>query len=201
MTSPPGPAISRRKLTRRWRGRKLAAMSTDPSPQRKRVAIFYGKDAGPLGEDRMPTEGMTPGIMAGVEKVMSSGKAGVGELAELVFAEPGATGVSLVRVWFKSGYMLPAHSHSSDCLYYVVGGELRIGSHVLHKGDGFFIPANKAYAYEAGPDGVEVLEFRNATHFNIVLQAADQERWDRMAANYAERAAIWENETVPPSER
>jgi quercetin dioxygenase-like cupin family protein len=176
-------------------------VSTDPNPPRKRVAIFYGKDAQPLGEDRMPTEGLTPTVLAGVAKLMGATKPGLGERSTLVFSEEGAEGMSLVHVWFKSGYMLPAHSHNVDCLYYVLSGQLRIGSHVLNKGDGIFIPADKAYAYEAGPDGVEVLEFRNATHFNIVLKEADEGRWDRLAENYKERGAAWETETVPPSDR
>lgn len=177
-------------------------MSTDPNASpRKKVAIYYGKDAAPLGEDRMPTEGLTPSVLAGVAKLMASAKPGLGERSTVLFSEPGDEGMSLVHVWFKSGYMLPAHAHNSDCLYYVLGGELRIGRHVLRKGDGFFIPANKPYAYEAGPEGVEVLEFRNATHFNIVLNEADEERWDRLAANYRERSPSWETEKVPPSDR
>lgn len=176
-------------------------MTEDTTTPRKRVAIFYGKDAEPLGQDRMPTEGLTPTVLAGVAKLMAATKPGLGERSTLVFSEPGAMGMSLVHVWFKSGYMLPAHSHSTDCLYYVLAGELRIGSHALHRGDGIFIPADKPYTYEAGPDGVEVLEFRNATHFNIVLKEADEARWDRLAANYEERGAAWETETVPPSER
>ena len=31
---------------------------------RKRLTFFYAKDGVPLGEDRMPTEGLTPAVLA-----------------------------------------------------------------------------------------------------------------------------------------
>jgi hypothetical protein len=72
---------------------------------------------------------------------------------------------------------------------------------VIRKGDGFFVPAGKAYGYEAGPYGVEVLEFRNATRFNLLFGANDEARWQRIADTYTEREHIWAEETMPPSER
>ena len=27
-------------------------------------------------------------------------------------------------IWFKSGYVLPPHSHDGDCLYYILAGSL-----------------------------------------------------------------------------
>ncbi len=109
--------------------------------------------------------------------------------------------MSLLHVWFKSGYVLPFHSHSTDCLYYVMGGELRMGSHVLRKGDGMFVPADHGYGYEAGPEGVELLEFRNATHFNLFFRGNTPQRWEQIGDVYREREAIWREETVPPSDR
>jgi quercetin dioxygenase-like cupin family protein len=175
-------------------------MSAEDAP-RKRLTLFYGRDGVPLGEDRMPMEGMTEAVLKGVAKFAEANiKEGLGERATVLFAEPGEEGMSLVHGWFKSGYMLPPHSHSTDCLYYVVAGELRMGKHVLKKGDGVFIPGGHGYGYEAGPEGVEVLEFRNATRFNIVLQGVAESRWEQMAANYTARSPDWETEK-PPSER
>lgn len=169
--------------------------------QRKRIAFFKGAEAEPLGEDRMPTEGLTPSVLAGVAKLMAATKPGLGEEATVLFAEPGETGMSLVRGWFKSGYILPAHSHKHDCLYYVLAGELRMGAHVVKAGDGFFLPSNTAYTYEAGPEGVEVLEFRSATRFNIELKEASADKWDQLAENYRAHTETWEAETVRPSAR
>src|SRR5262249_53676571 len=71
----------------------------------------------------------------------------------------------------------PRHSHSADCLYYVVSGEAHMGSRVLKPGDGFFILAEAPYAYTAGPEGVEVLEFRHATTFDIKIRDKTLEHW------------------------
>jgi hypothetical protein len=166
---------------------------------RKRLELFHGADAGPLPPEMMRTEGLTEAVQASLAKLAAVGvKAGVGEKNLVLFSEPGEAGISLLYIWFKSGYVLPPHSHNCDCLYYVLGGELRIGSRVLHKGDGMFVPADHGYTYEAGPEGVEVLEFRNATRFNIVLKEGDGSRWERIAEVFRERAAIWEKE-APPS--
>jgi hypothetical protein len=79
-----------------------------------------------------------------------------------LFAQGGTDGMSLVHAWFGPNFPLFRHSHPKygDCLYYVVAGEIHMGSRVLKAGDGFFVPNGAPYKYRAGPDGVEVLEFR-----------------------------------------
>ena len=74
---------------------------------------------------------------------------------------------------------LPRHSHDADCLYYIVAGSLTLGTETLSAGDGFFVPPNAAYAYVPGPEGVEVLEFRNADHFNIRFMAGNPAFWEK----------------------
>lgn len=169
--------------------------------ERKRMMVFYGKDAKTPDRDWMPIEGVDAGVQAGLAKLEGNVVEGRGEKTLLLFSEPGENGFSLLYAWFKSGYVLPRHSHNADCLYFVLGGELRMGSHVLRKGDGFFIPCDHAYGYEAGPEGVEILEFRNATRFNFVFKANDEVWWERIAASFRERAPLWADETVPPSDR
>ena len=46
-----------------------------------------------------------------------------------------ALGISLTYSWFKQGFPLPRHSHSADCLYYIVSGEIHYGSEILMAGD------------------------------------------------------------------
>ena len=79
-----------------------------------------------------------------------------------LFVQRGNDGMGLVHVWFGPNCPLVRHSHpgSGDCLYYVLAGQLIMGSRVLHAGDGFFVPNGMPYKYRAGPEGVEVLEFR-----------------------------------------
>ncbi len=169
---------------------------------RPRMAVFYGRDAEELGPEMMPREGVDEGVLSALGRLQEAGYVeGMGERNLVLFREPGEEGMSLVHVWFKSGYVLPFHSHDVDCLYYVIGGELRMGSHLLRKGDGFFIPAGHGYGYEAGPEGVEVLEFRNATRFNLRLGGNDETRWKRIVETCRERAQAWSGEVVPPSER
>jgi quercetin dioxygenase-like cupin family protein len=102
---------------------------------------------------------------------------GAGQRVRVLFKGEGADGFSLVHARFAPGYRLPRHSHSADCLYYVVSGEAHMGSRVLKPGDGFFILAEAPYAYTAGPEGVEVLEFRHATTFDIKIRDKTLEHW------------------------
>ena len=174
----------------------------EPKAPRKRMAFFYAKDAAELGSETMTREHMTESVLSALSTLAGiEVSKGVGEKSLLLFKEPGEQGMSLVYLWLKSGYVLPPHSHNGDCLYYVVGGELHIGAKILRKGDGMFIPADAAYSYKAGDEGVEVLEFRNSTHFNIALKGNEGGLWDHMATAFRERAVVWETETVPPSER
>lgn len=173
-----------------------------PENPKPRMRVFYGADAEEIPDDMMPMEGIDDTVMNALTRLAESGVTeGVGERNRVLFRESGEQGMSLVHVWFKSGYVLPFHSHSTDCLYYVIAGELRMGSHVLRKGDGMFIPADRGYGYEAGPEGVELLEFRNATRFNFLFGANPPERWEKIGEVYQEREAIWREETVPPSDR
>lgn len=177
-------------------------MSEPSSAPRRRLTIFRADEAREVPDDMMPREGIDDTVISAMGKLQAANvNVGAGEKAVLLFKEPGDDGMSLLHLWFKSGYVLPFHSHSTDCLYYVIAGEIHMGSNVLCKGDGLFIPAGQAYGYEAGPDGVEVLEFRNASHFNLKFRPNAGQRWEQMVQTYMSRAAIWEEETVPPSER
>jgi len=82
-----------------------------------------------------------------------------------------------------------------DCLYYVVAGEARLGNQVVAAGDGFFVPADAPYAYSAGPDGVEVLEFRATNRFGIhVTESPD--RWAQLAEVARTHRQEWEAQSA-----
>ena len=108
-----------------------------------------------------------------------------------------AGGMSLSRVWFKSGFPLILHSHDSDCLYYITGGSLRLGTHTLEKGEGFFVPADVPYAYTAGDEGVELLEFRTAEKYDFKLASRSAKYYDRIADVLAARRSVWSDEPRP----
>jgi hypothetical protein len=79
-----------------------------------------------------------------------------------LFGQGGPNGMSLVHVWFGPNFPLFRHSHPryGDCLYYVIAGEITMGSRTLGAGSTFFLPNGQPYKYTAGPAGVELLEFR-----------------------------------------
>ena len=121
-----------------------------------------------------------------------------GEETTVLFKGEGPDGFSLVKARWGRGYRLPRHTHSADCLYYVLSGEIVMGSRTLTAGEGFFIKSESPYTYTAGPDGAEVLEFRSATSFDMKITDRTVESWkpivEAMRANHehwvADKAAL-----------
>ena len=104
------------------------------------------------------------------------------------FRQQGPDGFSLVTIDFAPGYLLPRHSHSSDCLYYIVEGSIVMGRRELGPGDGFFLPAEQPYAYHAGPRGVKLLEFRHRTAFDMKVYEEDMARFREKAMDSMDSA-------------
>jgi quercetin dioxygenase-like cupin family protein len=105
------------------------------------------------------------------------------------FRQEGPGGFSLVSIEFAPGYLLPRHSHSSDCLYYIVEGGIVMGRRELGPGDGFFLPADQVYAYHAGPTGVKLLEFRHETAFDMKVYENDMAQYRAEAVESMDAAA------------
>ena len=157
-------------------------------------AIFRAAKARPHDE----TEMMTPAVnseldAAGAARLIEAGVL-EGSTLRVLFERPG---MSLVHAWFRSGFPLPRHSHDADCLYFVLAGSLRLGSEELTAGDGFFVGADVPYAYTAGPQGVEVLEFRAADRFDIRVLAKNPAFWAKALATVEEKREVWQEETPP----
>ena len=163
-----------------------------------RFAIFRSGDAR-AGEEAgaMESEPITPIEAEGARRVVEAGF-DEGHHVKRVFA---MAGMSLTYCWFKSGFPLPRHSHSADCLYYIVGGSLRIGHEELGVGDGFFVGDGVPYSYTPGPDGVEVLEFRTSGTYNIRILANNPEFWDKAVQAVKSQRDAWADQRVPPSAR
>jgi quercetin dioxygenase-like cupin family protein len=114
-----------------------------------------------------------------------------GEDVHVLFRQTGEGGLSLVHVRFAPNYLLPRHSHSADCVYYVLKGEARLGRRVVGAGEGFFVPKDHPYAYQAGPEGVELLEFRDATAFDFVVHEDSPDRWRAIVETARENQEHW----------
>jgi len=169
----------------------MSAQSDQPA---RRFAIFRGVDAPAFSEiDVMDYEGMSPELEATFASLAEAG-VNEGQTVKLLFAAPG---FSLTYAWFKSGFPLPRHSHNADCLYYIVAGSLSLGTETLGAGDGFFVPAEAAYAYVPGPEGVEVLEFRTADHFNIKFLAGSPAFWSRALETVRAERPGWASQPRP----
>jgi quercetin dioxygenase-like cupin family protein len=124
-----------------------------------------------------------------------------GIMAKVLYRQSGERPMSVVHSYVKPGRIVPRHSHDTDCLYCVSSGSITLGRQVLRPGDGLFVPANHSYAYRAGDDGAEVLEFRMARSFGQVVRDETDGTWDQYVAIAAERRDEWREDRVLPSRR
>jgi mannose-6-phosphate isomerase-like protein (cupin superfamily) len=158
----------------------------------RRMEIFRVGEASPL-EGKMSLESLDSEMRENLSALQNAQGSGATETLYLY----GGHGMSLCRAWFKSGYPLPLHSHDADCMYYVIAGSIKLGSEVLGPGDGFVIPAEVPYTYVAGPEGVELLEFRTSETFDIKFMSTQAPYWQRLYGKLAERRPHWERENRP----
>jgi quercetin dioxygenase-like cupin family protein len=135
---------------------------------------------------------------AGMAQAVEAGLMDVG-IVKLLFSDE-ASSMSLTYAWFKPHYKLPNHSHSADCLYYIISGSLFFGNQELGAGDGFLVPSDNKYRYEVGADGVEILEFRTATKFDIKYGNSESS-WNRLTENVQSLRTLWATATPPATAR
>lgn len=158
------------------------------SAAKRKIEWFTAADAPELMDSGiMSPAAMNPEIRQQIDFSTTSG----GTCSRVLFGDPSSEGFSLVHIWFGENYPLPRHTHSADCLYYVLKGELRMGAKTVRAGDGMFIPAERPYTYRAGPGGVEVLEFRAVSSFDMKTLDQDLAKWQAFAATGAAMQEVW----------
>lgn len=168
----------------------------EESTERPPFEIFRARDAEDYAEgDAMEAKPLTAVEAEGFGRLMAAGLPEGGQV-KMLYSRPG---MSLTYCWFKSGYPLPRHSHSADCLYFIVAGSLKIGTEELGPGDGFFLGSDVPYAYTPGGNGVEVLEFRTADKFDFRSLANSKSYWDKLLANMLVAREHWPDEVKAPS--
>jgi len=173
---------------------------TNATPKRG-VTIYRAADAVDLQEtDFMASPTMTDEVREQLAGVVSAG-AGIGaKVTVLARQSEEEGGFSLVHCWFKADYPLPRHSHDADCMYYVISGEAHLGNQVLKPGDSFYIPADAPYVYNAGPDGVEVLEIRHDTaSFDMKILEQPAARWQALVDTTNANRDRWTAEQTSPT--
>jgi mannose-6-phosphate isomerase-like protein (cupin superfamily) len=138
-----------------------AGPGTDPQPGKRKVTWYDEGDA----KELMASGVMTPTVLSPevIGVMMKGSKLHLGNGSRVLFQDPENNGFSVVHAWFGENFPLPRHTHSGDCMYYVLKGELRMGAKTVKAGSGFFVPGDRPYTYRAGPGGVEVLEFRKVS--------------------------------------
>ncbi len=161
--------------------------------KRRGLRVFRRADAVDLADTTI----MARPVMDPVpdRDVLAAVGASSGYLNKVLFGTGDDDDMSLIRLWYAPHYALPRHTHDVDCLYYVVAGEAHMGNQVVAAGDGFFVPAGAPYAYAAGPDGVEVLEFRATNAFAIHV-TENLERWAQLADTAREHHDDWAARTA-----
>jgi mannose-6-phosphate isomerase-like protein (cupin superfamily) len=166
---------------------------SDSEQNPAKFQIFRAADAPELMEaECMTIEPFTPIQSTGMENAIAAGYLEGGEVKIL----SDLPGFGLTHVWFKPGYQLPLHSHDVDCMYYIISGSLKVGSEELGARDSFFVPADVPYTYKPGPEGVEVLEIRQANHFNFVNHARGEAWWNKAVSEITSHRESWK--TVAP---
>ena len=166
------------------------------APIKRRIKIFRNEDALDFQESGMMHSEYSPAAQEGIATLLDAGLDD-GYIIKCLFRSPGADGFSLTYIWFRSNFPLPTHSHSTDCMYYVVSGELIMGKEALKSGDGFFVPGGCNYGYYAGKDGAEVLEFRDKSEFDAKYREGTPPMWARMAEICAANRDAWRNAELP----
>ena len=173
----------------------------EPGRPRRGISIFRAEDATPIletdfmGMPTMPDEA----VAAGGPQIYMDSAPGT-DVRVVVRQKPEEGGFSILRVWFKADYPVLRHTHDADCLYYIVAGSAILGSQTLRPGDGFFIPAGAPYSYDAGPEGVELLEIRQSVwQFDINMLEASAGKWAAMADTIASHREAWEADAVSPT--
>jgi mannose-6-phosphate isomerase-like protein (cupin superfamily) len=167
----------------------------DGAPVKIGMKIMRAKDAPDLNEaKRMSVKPFSPLQREGMNKLMAEGY-GEGAVVAVLCDLPG---FSLIHSWMKHGYPLLLHSHDSDCLYYVIAGEMSLGTETLGPRDSVFMPAGTPYTFAPGVDGVEFLEFRHANAFDFVNLAKGEAFWTKALDVVKANADNWRN-AVPPS--
>lgn len=70
------------------------------------------------------------------------------------------TGLELLEIYYPPNAAIALHAHLEDEIIYVVDGAIRLGDRTYGKGSSVFVARQTLYAFQAGPDGLHMINFR-----------------------------------------
>jgi hypothetical protein len=109
-------------------------LDEEPGQPGKRKITWYEADD---AKELLASGAMSPTFLnPEVISAIVGGKLHLGSGSRVLFQDADPEGFSLVHAWFGENFPLPRHTHSGDCLYFVLRGELKMGSKTVKAGSG-----------------------------------------------------------------
>lgn len=82
----------------------------------------------------------------------------------------------LIQIKFPPNAMINPHAHEENEIIFVLAGELRLGNDILRAGSSVAVGGDTIYAFQAGPEGLEILNFRPRIDLTYMTRAEALER-------------------------
>ncbi|MBV9559482.1 MAG: hypothetical protein JOY90_03320 [Bradyrhizobium sp.] len=161
--------------------------------KKPKMQIYRAKECRHMTEEEGTVSSMPESAAVGLARMAEAGMAD-GYVIKVLFDAPG---FALHYAWFKPNYPLGRHSHSVDALYYIVSGSMKLGTEWLGAGDGFWLAGDTPYIYTAGPEGLEILEFRHTSKFTSAAQGGTKAFWDKAVGTIEANRDAWLAATPP----
>lgn len=79
-------------------------------------------------------------------------------------------GLELLEVYYPPNAVITVHAHEEDEIIYVVDGAILLGGRVYPKGSSVFVAHQTLYGFEAGPDGLHMVNFRARADHSFITQ-------------------------------
>lgn len=78
------------------------------------------------------------------------------------------TGLELLEVYYPPHAVIKLHAHHEDEIIYVVDGAIRLGDRLYGKGSSVFVAGETLYGFEAGPEGLHMVNFRARSDHSFI---------------------------------
>jgi len=100
-------------------------------------------------------------------------KYGDGELTSKVrIREEGSeTLPQLIEIQYEPNAEIQIHAHDEDEIIFVREGEMHLGNRVVGPGTSVFVAGNTLYGFKAGPQGLQILNFRPRKDITFISPA------------------------------